>query len=79
MIPECIHVLFDFLDQIKTMIVLHIACLNDQYKICFSLFHHIKTLNIEEERIKKWVNSPTDEGFMPIHFASYKGNIVKLT
>lgn len=34
-------------------------------------------MDIEEATIKRWVNSVTDEGFMPIHFASYKGNIVK--
>lgn len=29
-----------------------------------------------KNKIKEWVNLKTDEGFTPIHFASFRGNIV---
>ena len=57
--------------------MVHIACLNNQPKICHLLFSHIKSLNVDESKIRAWLNSRTDEGFTPIHFASFKGNIVK--
>ena len=28
------------------------------------------------EEIKDWVNSKNDEGYTPLHFASFRGNIV---
>lgn len=27
-------------------------------------------------KIRQWVNLKTDEGFTPIHFASFRGNLV---
>ncbi len=56
--------------------MIHIGCLNNQPKICHLLFSHIKSQNVAESKIRAWINSKTDEGFTPIHFASFKGNIV---
>lgn len=35
---------------------------------------HLKTFEEKKEALSSWVNSPTDEGFTPIHFATYHGN-----
>jgi len=59
----------------KLNTLIHIGCLNKQPKICNLLFSHIKSQNVAESKIKAWVNSRTDEGFTPIHFASFTGNI----
>jgi len=60
--------------------LIHIGALNNQPKLCEILFTYIKAQNVSEAKIRSWVNSKTDEGFTPIHFASFKGNmeIVKL-
>jgi len=60
--------------------LIHIAAVNNQPKLCDILFSYIRGQNIPEAKIRSWVNSKTDEGFTPIHFASFKGNmeIIKL-
>jgi len=56
--------------------VLHIACLNNHFTICRYLIEYLTKRNASERTILSWVNGRTDEGFTPLHFASFKGNIV---
>ena len=49
---------------------------------CFNaIYDHAVKYNLAEEKVarerqlKQWVNTPTDEQFTALHFASYHGNI----
>jgi len=57
--------------------VLHIACLNNRSDIVKIFFDYLQRQGASEEEIKEWVNATTDEGFSAIHFASFKGSIVR--
>ncbi len=57
--------------------MLHIACLNDRSDIAKIFLDYLKKQGTSDEEIKEWVNATTDEGFSAIHFASFKGSIVK--
>jgi len=55
--------------------LLHIACLNNQMTTCRYFLEYVTKKNASERTLLLWVNSRTDEGFTPLHFASFKGNI----
>jgi len=55
--------------------LLHTACLNNQLEICRVFINHEKALGSSPSDIKSWINNKTSEGFRPLHYASFKGNI----
>ena len=63
---------------------MHIASLNANLSIINFLSDYVipnqafsKYKDESEEIIKNWVNMTTDEGFLAVHFAAFRGHIVK--
>lgn len=54
---------------------MHRATFNDSYEIVSLILKEMKNRGVVEEKIKKFVNKPTDYGFRAIHYAAYRGNI----
>lgn len=56
---------------------LHIACFNGNYTMLeFLIDYVIRNFAIEASKlIKLWANLPNDEGFLPLHYAAFKGQM----
>lgn len=57
--------------------MLHISALNVLNELANMVILILKYKVTDAERIKEYVNSQTDEGYTALHFASFRGNIVK--
>ena len=63
-----------FLDD-HSHFLLHVACFHNQFEICRLLLNYAKENQISQPEINDWVNGKTPDGYCPLHFASYHGNI----
>jgi ankyrin repeat protein len=60
----------------KGYTALHQACFKNFDDIAKVIIEHVKE-STTEQQLHEWVNQKTeDDGFTPIHFASFRGNIV---
>eukprot|EP01016_Furgasonia_blochmanni_P046407 TRINITY_DN6681_c0_g1_i3.p1 TRINITY_DN6681_c0_g1~~TRINITY_DN6681_c0_g1_i3.p1 ORF type:complete len:526 (+),score=75.36 TRINITY_DN6681_c0_g1_i3:104-1579(+) len=59
--------------------LLHIACLNNKIDIVHFLIDQVKSSSenvLEAQRVLNiWVNQKNKEGYTPLHYAAYRGNI----
>jgi palmitoyltransferase len=63
---------------------MHIAALNANLSIINFLADYVKTKQVTykykleaKEILENWVNMQTDEGFLAVHFAAFKGYMVR--
>lgn len=63
---------------------LHIAALNANLSIINFLYDYVKDIQVchkykrdSKEIMENWVNMKTEEGFLAVHFAAFRGHIVK--
>ena len=61
---------------------LSFACYKNNEACFFLLFNHAMDNNMgdrkfqeKKEKMKQWINTPTDEDFISLHFATYHGNL----
>lgn len=59
----------------KGFTLLHIVCLNEQHTLLQYLIDYHLAYS-PRRPLSTWLDQPTDEGFTPIHFATYRGNLV---
>lgn len=58
--------------------VLHISALNNLNRLIEHIFEKIMLRqSVVKSKIAEFVNSPTDEGFTALHFAAFRGNVVR--
>ena len=61
----------------RGMTALHIASLNGNTSLTRFLIEFSKKKHNSPSLLESWVNFPSEEGFTAIHFAAFRGYIVK--
>lgn len=61
----------------RGMTALHIASLNGSLSVVKFLVEYSKRTFKSNEILRNWTNVPSEEGFLAVHFASFRGHVVK--
>jgi len=60
----------------RGMTALHIASLNGSLSVVKFLIEYSKKTYKSPDLLKNWTNVPSEEGFLAVHFASFRGHVV---
>ena len=60
----------------RGMTALHIASLNGNTSVVKFFIEYSKIKYKSPEKLKSWVNFPSEEGFLAIHFSAFRGHLV---